>query len=193
MKFERLTNKKIRIIFNLNDMILNNMCAKDFLTDKSLSQKVLHSILSEAEKEIGFTTDDCKLLVEAITSSDGGLIFTITKVLNDYDINSNLATFRNLIFKFDCIDSFLALCSYLKHMNNTVLKNLSKNSSLILYNNTYYLLILNTNTSLIDLHLIASEFATIIPYTSTFEGILNEYGKIVINKNFTTNCLNKIY
>lgn len=189
MKFEKLTNKKIKIVFSLDDMVLNNMCAKDFLTDKSLSQKVLQSILSKAEKEIGFKTDDCKLLVEAITSSDGGLIFTITKVFNDYDINSNLNTLRNLVFKFDCIDDFLALCSYLKHTNAIDLKTIAKNTSLVLYNNTYYLLILNTNALLGNLFLILNEFATIIPYSPIFEGILNEYGKIVFNKNAITNCL----
>lgn len=188
MKFEKLTNKKIKIVFNLDDMILNNMSAQDFLTDKSLSQKVLQSILSEAERAVGFKTDDCKLLVEALASSDGGLVFTITKVFSDYDISVNLNAFRNLVFKFDCIDDFLALCAYLKHMNVTDFNTIAKSTSLVLYNNTYYLLVLNANL-LESLFLVLNEFATFVPYSPIFEGVLNEYGQIVFNKNAINNCL----
>lgn len=192
MKFEKLTSKKIRIVFTLDDMILNNISAQDFLNDKSLSQKVLHSILSAAEKEIGFKTDDCKLLVEAIASSDGGLVFTITKVFNDIDINNNLNSFKNLIFEFETIDDFLDLCTCLKHMNINNLKAWSKSVSLVFYNNTYYLLVLNTNNLFYSLHLILSEFGKSVKYSSKFEGVLNEYGEVVFNKNAIFRLVNQV-
>lgn len=192
MKFERLTSKKIRIVFTLDDMILNNISAQDFLNDKSLSQKVLHSILSAAEKEIGFKTDDCKLLVEAITSSDGGLVFTITKVFNDIDINNNLNSFKNLIFEFDTIDDFLDLCACLKNMSISNFKAWAKNVSLVFYNNTYYLLVLNTNNLFYSLHLILSEFGKLVKYSPKFEGVLNEYGEIVFNKSAISRLGNQV-
>ena len=114
MRFEKLTNSKIRIIFSSEDMISNNVSVQNFLTDKSISQRILQSILLEAEKEIGFKTDNSKLLVEAL-SSDGGFIFTITK-LSSYD-DLSLVNNSIKIFKFENFDNFLDLCTYLQNMN----------------------------------------------------------------------------
>ena len=87
MKFEKITDSKIKIIFSLEDMNSNNISAKSFLSNSSVSQKILQNILKEAEKQVGFQTDDSKLLVEAIMSTGGGLIFTITKLSNHIKYN----------------------------------------------------------------------------------------------------------
>lgn len=42
--------------------ILINFSADTFFSDNSIAQSALNSILFMAEKEIGFKTDDCKLL-----------------------------------------------------------------------------------------------------------------------------------
>lgn len=177
MRFEKLTNSKIRIIFSSEDMISNNVSVQNFLTDKSISQRILQSILLEAEKEIGFKTDNSKLLVEAL-SSDGGFIFTITK-LSSYD-DLSLVNNSIKIFKFENFDNFLDLCTYLQNMNITY----SKDFSLILYNNSFYLYIFNSDLSISSSFFnILIEFSDSIKYSAKLDGCLYEYGKIIFNKN----------
>ena len=80
MKFEKITDNKIKIIFTLEDMSINDVSVESFLSNKMLSEKVLQSIILEAEKQVGFNTENHELLVEALSTSDGGFEFTITKL-----------------------------------------------------------------------------------------------------------------
>lgn len=185
MKFQKLTDTKIRIIFNLEDMSSNNFSAETFFSDNSISQKILHSILLMAEKEVGFKTDDCKLLVEAISCNDGEFVFTITKLIS-HELSINSSTF---IFKFKSFDDVLSLCTYIKNMNINNLHGFFMNCSLFAYNNTYYLYINNDFDLPYLLINTFSEFGTYIPYNSKFDGILNEYGKIIFDKNAFSKCM----
>lgn len=174
MKFEKITDSKIKIIFSLEDMNSNNISAKSFLSNSSVSQKILQNILKEAEKQVGFQTDDSKLLVEAIMSTGGGLIFTITKLSNHIKYND----FSNMFFEFENFNNFLSFCPYLENINNF------NDLSVILYNGSYYL-----HISFFDeishnyFYNILTEFANPILYSDTFEGILNEYGKVILDKS----------
>ena len=69
MKLEKLTNNKIKIVFSQRDLTTNNISVKDFLTDISVSQKLLEYLLLKAEIELGFKVEDCKLLIETIKCS----------------------------------------------------------------------------------------------------------------------------
>ena len=81
MKIEKLTENKIRVIVNTEDLKENNI---DFnlLMNKSMeTQNLFFEILERAEEELDFHTDGYKLLIEAFSSSDEKLVFTITKYL----------------------------------------------------------------------------------------------------------------
>ena len=82
MKFEKITDTKIKIVLDINDIKLHNISTNNFFNN-SPSQKLLQIMLSEAEKEIGFKVDDSRLLVEAITNSNQEYIFTITKLIEE--------------------------------------------------------------------------------------------------------------
>lgn len=124
MKFEKITDSKIKIIVSMQDMELNNISTENIFSNSTSSQKLLQSILNRAKKEIGFETGDSRLLVEAIMSSGVEYIFTITK-LDDNQLylekNNNL-----FIFKFIYFDDFLALCTFLKNFSFFSLKDISK-------------------------------------------------------------------
>lgn len=182
MKFEKLTNTKIRIVFTSEDMIINNLSSNNFFDDVNISQTLLQSLLFKAEKEIGFKTDDSKLLVEAL-SSDGGFVFIITKLSSCDDLCLENKSIQ--IFKFQSFDSFLDLCTYIKNMNFEYLNN----SSLILYNNSFYLYVLNCNPLFSNILL---EFADFVPYSLKIDGHFNEYGKIIFNKNAINKGINII-
>lgn len=178
MKFEKITDSKIKIVFTAKDLISSNISSKDFFTDNSISQEILEYILLKAEMELGFKAEDCKLLVEAIKYSGGGLAFTITKLFENNTIPS-----ISLIYQFESFENFLNLCTYIKNMHIHDLENFSEQFSLYTYHNTYYLLI--NDYSIIPIEIINAfdEFSEHICCPYKLEGIINEYGKIIYEKN----------
>ena len=186
MKFEKLTDTKIRIVFNIDDMNSNNFSADTFFSDNSIAQSALNSILSMAEKEIGFKADDCKLLIEAISSNDGDFIFTITK-LYSYELHNAV---YSSILRFDCFENFVSLCTYLKNINSFNFYDFLRNCCLFKLNNIYYLCI-NSAYELPNLLVNSfTEFSSCINYNSTLDGILSEYGTLIFNGKFNDNSFN---
>ena len=190
MKFEKITDSKIKIIVSMQDMELNNISTENIFSNSTSSQKLLQSILNRAKQEIGFETGDSRLLVEAIMSSGVEYIFTITK-LDDNQLylekNNNL-----FIFKFIYFEDFLALCTFLKNFSFLCLKDISKNFSLIYYNNTYYLKFLKTKEYSIAIDYIKNffdEFGEDVSNSTNIDGFLNEYGKVIFPKDAISRCL----
>ena len=191
MKFEKITDTKIKIILSLRDMKLNNVSAESIFSNSTSSQKLLQNMLNEAEKEIGFETGDSKLLVEAVMSSDEECIFTITKLLNEktYYSTSNNA----FIFEFDSFDDIIDLCVFLNNLSFLCLKDISKNFSLIYYNSTYYLKFIETGNYSIVIDYIKTlfdEFGKDVSHSNSIDGFLNEYGKVIFPKNAIIKCIN---
>ena len=178
MKFKKLTDSKIEIIFTAKDLILNNISTKDFFIDSLISQNLLEYLLLKAEIELNFKAKDCKLLVEAVKYSSGGLAFTITK-LEDYN---NTNSFK-LIYKFIDFEDFLNLCTYIKNMNIVNMESYSEQFSLYIHNDTYYLFINNYLDIPLNIINIIDEYGEHIYSPYKLEGIINEYGKIIYKKN----------
>lgn len=190
MKFEKITDTKIKIILSSKDMELNNVSAENIFSNSASSQKLLQNILKEAKKKIGFEAGNSKLLVEAIMSSDEECTFTITKLIDEKICclqNSNA-----FIFKFDKFDDIIDLCAFLNNLPFLCLKDISKNFSLIYYNNTYYLRFRETENQTIVVDYIKtlfSEFGTDVSCSSSIDGFLNEYGKLIFAKNAIIKCI----
>lgn len=190
MRFEKLNDTKIRIILTMQDMESNNISFENVLSNSAASQKLLESMITKAEKEIGFYAEDSKLLVEAIMTSNKECIFTITK-LRENKVPPKKCC-RSFIFKFDCFDDFIDLCIFLKSLPNLNLKNFSKKFALIFYNDTYYLKALDADTFSITfdyMRTFFSEFGDDVSNSCSIEGILNEYGKIIFEKNAISKCI----
>ena len=156
MKIEKLTENKIRIIVNSYDLENKNLDFKALLSRTLDSQGFFLDILEKAKTEVGFNTDGCKILVEAFSTTDEYLIFTITKYVDKSNTQTGKrpkVKMKNLnisatkaIYKLDNFDVFCDLCTYLNNNFSNITK-ISKCSSLYLYNNNYYLLIRNNNIS----------------------------------------------
>lgn len=202
MKIEKITENKIRIILNTEDLEKNNVDFKSFVDNSAQSQSLLLNILNKAEKEVGFYTKDSKILIEAFASSDGQLIFTITKfstenvqtllpkkVLSvkrkDLTLNNKIA-----IYAFNNFDAF---CDFCDSLNANLFKNLKRlctNISLYVYNNTYYLVLSNIDINfkfLKGFYSCISEFATFVTNSISFERKLAEHGKIIFKNNAIQN------
>lgn len=190
MKFEKLNDTKIKIILSLQDIESNNLSVENVLSNSADSQKLLDLIINRAEKELGFKPDDSQLLVETVVPSNEECIFTITKLLDDkicYPQHRN-----SFIFKFNCFDDFINLCTFLNNFSYLCLKEISKNFSLIYYNTTYYLKYAETESSYIVIDYIKTlfeEFGIDVSHSSGIEGVLNEYGKVIYSKNAILKCV----
>ena len=195
MKIEKLTENKIRIIVNSYDLENKNLDFKALLSRTLDSQGFFLDMLEKAKTEVGFNTDGCKILVEAFSTTDEYLIFTITKYIDKSNTQTGKrpkVKMKNLnisatkaIYKLDNFDVFCDLCTYLNNNFSNITK-ISKCSSLYLYNNNYYLLIRNNNISkdiMQNFYISISEFLSMANLSSNFENKLFKHGKAIIKNN----------
>ena len=76
MKIEKLTDNKIRIIIDLDELSEKNIDVHNLAGNTEKTHSFFQSILTEAEKQVGFKVQNCKLLVEAFSTSDGYIVHT---------------------------------------------------------------------------------------------------------------------
>ena len=198
MKIEKLTENKIRIIVNLDDLKEKNIDLHTLMSNPLDSQNWLVELLHKAEKEVGFNTENCKNLIEALATPDGLFVFTITKFKPEKETSTpknktvcikrktaNLDT-NNAVYSFESFEEFCNYCSYVANSSLCNLKDFSKNMSLYLYNDVYYLSISDINLSnpnLKNFYATISEFAKLVTHSNNFERKLLEHGKVIIKKN----------
>ena len=188
MRFEKLSNDKIRIILDLQDLEDNDIDYQSFMSNSSDSQKLFMEILDEAEEQMGFTTKDYKLMIEALATIDGDFIITVTRSLPDFDITSaykkktikakrksNRLTTDTIIYEFNNSDDISGLNAF------------TKDFALYTYKDKYYLVMdnINKNFENIKTFLCAlTEFGKSINNSNLFKSKLNEYGTLLVKNNF---------
>ncbi len=200
MKIEKLTENKIRVIINDEDLKQNHTDLHTIMTKSLENQGLFLNILSKAEKEVGFYTENCKLLIEAFSTPDDMFVFTITKY-NETDFKDILPNTpkkltvkrksvninnSNSIYKFDSFDEFCNFCNCINNKNQFEINKLSKHISLYLYNDTYYLILSNININYKNIKIFyntISEFGKFVSNSNTFKTKLIEHGNSIIKKN----------
>ena len=208
MKIEKLTENKIRIILNIEDLEKNNINFESLHNNTPEIQTMILSILDKAEKEVGFYTQDSKILIEAISSFDGNLVFVITKTspilnnLQSFSRKKPIAKRKNfklnnnsIIYVFHNFDEFCDFCKalHVEFLSHESLKLICKNTSLYFYNNNYYLLISGINNNYEHLNVffsVISEFTDRIDNYKNFDAKLIEHGKVIFKKNAISNTIN---
>lgn len=192
MKIEKLTDNKIRIIIKVEELSNKKIDINDFLINNLNSQKFFLDILNKAEKEIGFKTDNCQLLIESFSSVDEVFVFTITKFSKpfknkkrNYKISNKTKIIKKPVYKFSSFEEFCALCNSLSRSQISI-EGIAKKIILYFYQNTYYLVFSDLNLSYSNfrkLFSLFSEFSSIVKESDTFAIRLLEYGKPVIKQN----------
>ena len=66
MQIEKITENKIKIILNIQDLQEKNIDLHSFMSNSIESQDLFYDMLDKAKKEIGFETKDYKLIIEAL-------------------------------------------------------------------------------------------------------------------------------
>ena len=198
MKIEKLTENKIRIILKEEDLQDKNFDLQNLLLKTNENKNLFLEILEKAKEEYDFDTDGHKLLIETFSSDEEFFVFTITKYIekvNTCTYNSHrkqrkivAPSKKNSLFIFQTFDDFCNFCNFLCQNKSISFKNFSKNSSLYLYNNLYYLIITQPNMPQNFLSS-SKEFGKVIRYTNAFESKLREYGKVIFKTNVINNCI----
>lgn len=208
MKIEKLTENKIRIVLNIEDLETNNIDFDSVLNNTPETQTFILSILNKAEKEVGFYTHDCKILIEAFASFDGNFVFTITKTAPALSLPARFSqkkpqvkrkTFKvdnnTIIYSFQNFDEFCEFCKalHMEFLSHANLKLICKNTALYFYKDTYYLLISDINTNCKHFNLffsVISEFTDRVTNNDNFDAKLIEHGKPIFKRNAIYNTIN---
>jgi len=70
MKIEKLNENKIRITLNMDDLNERKINFHSFMSNSIESQDIFLDMLDKADKEVGFNTDDCRIMIEALALKD---------------------------------------------------------------------------------------------------------------------------
>ena len=202
MKIEKLTENKIRIILDFDELAKKNIDFLSLTKNTDAAQKLFKKILKQAEKEVGFVADDSKLLIEAFVSSDGFFIVTFTKISPEkaaplgspYKLKvkrkSPNPSCSNAIYEFSGFDDFCNFCTYLNNSKLGDLKEFAKHILLYEYNSKYFLVFSDINTDFKNISLFytsISEFAKLASNSSCFYSRLVEYGNVIFKGNAIKN------
>ena len=202
MKIEKLTENKIRVIINSNDLELNNLNINTIMSKTLETQDIFLDILKKAEKEVDFKTEGCKLLIEAFSLSDDFCVFMITKHNKKEEISSNSTkdhykrltvkkksiscNSKNMVYDFEDFETFCNFCNFLSTIHQFDIKKFCKNTSLYFYNKTFYLILIDINIEYENKNMFFSsiaEFSKISSHTKNFTYKLLEHGKLIIKNN----------
>ena len=201
MKIEKLTENKIRVIVQPDDLPNKKIDVNSLFSNAMEQEGLFFKMLDKAEKELNFHTEGCKLLIEAFSSIDDILVFTITKYIsNEENYTSSNSPRKKLsvkrktinlsqksgIYQFENFDTFCNFCKCIYEMHDFDVNKFAKNISLYLYHDTYFLVVKNINTKyelLNRFYTTVLEFSKLSSYSENFENKLIEHGKVIMKKN----------
>ena len=198
---------KIRITLDMNDLAEKHIDFHEFMSNPINSQSFFLDVLDQAEKEIGFMTKDCQIKLEALATSSGNFVLTVTRILPSTNTDSlkrkvkvkrkstsNIKCNNCAIFAFDTFDDFYDYGVSLTSNLSKKIEDLIENTKLYLYNNTYYLIIDKLPDNLEFVKLFSSsllEFGKFVSDSNTYKNKIIECGEVVIKKHAILCCSNK--
>ncbi len=215
MKIEKLNENKIRITLNMDDLRERDIDFHSFMSNSIESQSIFLDILDTAEKEVGFRTNDCRIMIEALALKNSSFVLTITKFEhNDDTPSTNLHdeikapqkkkslhikrkspefASSKTIYSFDSFDSFCDFCTFLqKSRFKNQLSTFAFASDLYEYNSNYYLIFTEIDLNSEVIKFICptiTEFAHFVDNSELFEKKITEYGKPIIKETALTTAI----
>ena len=205
MKFEKITENKIRIILSAQDLEKDNIDCRTVLSDSTKARNLFLKALSKAEDEIGFKTENYDLRFEAFASESGNFIVIVTrqksssiycnekkkskvKVKKKILMNSSSIYF---IYKFNNFDD---ICNYISFVSNDI-SSIAEEISLYSFDNNYYLVFKNISIAhnfIKNFHPTLVEFSTYINNSDIFSSKLFECGTNIMKHN-AINTISKYF
>lgn len=181
MQIEKISENKLEVTLNLEDLISNNISVHSFMCNSVESQNLFFNILNFANDKIGFSIKNYEVVIEAFcVPAKNSFILLITrvpKVTYLHTSKSHYGTFKaskSFWLKFNSFEDFCMFCSFFKCDFNVT-------SSLYLIDGYYFLHIKISNIKYFYRVLaIASEFASDI-YSNNY--VLDENSEIIIKNS----------
>lgn len=184
MRLERLTVNKIKIFLTSDDLKERGLSKDDIWKDSIKWHQLFHDMLEEASEEFDVEIQG-SVAVEIFSLQAQGMIMIITvdehieedeEVLFDgfVEMQVRVEGCENLLYQFECIEDIIALSHRLFSFQVS-------ECSLFSYNERYYLLITNIDSSKVEkIAAFLSEYGN-PSILSTH--ILYEYGNQIIENN----------
>lgn len=201
MKIEKLDENKIKITFNNEDLEKNNITFHSFMSNSIESQSLFLSLLDEAEKTVGFITDNYKITIEALTLNNGYFILIISR-FNDKNISKskkklhshrkqNNISNKLSIYKFDNFEDFCKFCTYTKYYAPELIQEFYNKNSLYEYKKSYYFITNQISLSINTIKFCSfiTEFATFINISQVSHQKLIECGNLIMKNNALDTCI----
>jgi len=201
MRFEKLSENKIRITLTVNDLKDKDIDFHDFMSNPLETQDLFLDILEQAKEKIGFNTTDYRVKIEALAMIDGDFVVNITRISETEKTNTSTSTPKKKfkvrrktaapkseqsVYKFDCFDDY---CYFIQYLSKNKLSNaylIAKKIVVYVYQNEYYLVFNDINENyknLVTFYSSITEFGTYINNSTLFISKLQECGKTVIKNN----------
>ena len=194
MKFEKLSEYKLKITMSNKELENSNGDLDSFMADPSVARKSFLDILNKAKEEVGFNVGNNKIRIDAKCQYNGDFIFTVTKLIpkkknikkvKPQKINSN--TKENcLIYSFYDIEHFFTFCNFLKKQRINKIQLFSKVVELYKLQNKYYLVcnkINNDYEHIAKIYSCITEFGNFYSTQEIMAVMLKERGILVIKNN----------
>ena len=143
MKIEMLCENTVKLYLEPDDMDRYGLTFDDIDYDQPTTQRAFRDMMNKVRRDVGFSSDGCRLLVEARPRTDGGCILMVTKQplsRRGRDSRRELPQLsrvleERLLFRFDQIDDLLDAEPHLRrHVGVT-------QSKLYRLESEYYLLV----------------------------------------------------
>lgn len=163
MQIKKISNNKLKVILNSNDLNKKNIDIDSFLSNSVESQDLFFEILDLAEQEYDFNIENNKAIVETISLDNNIFILTITKLKNNFE---NMCEENSKIYCFENIDDIFNIYSLLDKQNTYIYE----------FGDKYYLVINNLSK---DINKILSEYSIPLKASKNLEAILIEHGKVI--------------
>lgn len=210
MRIEKVSENKIKVMFDSTELEENNISVHSFLSNSFESQKLFLAILDIANEEFGFDIKNCKVSCETISFNNKNFVVIVTKLLKStlkassttYNLlempnssepsksaekNKNFSfqfesNTEKLVYRFDNMNNVIEFCKYF----SINFSNLDIASFLYQYEDNFFLIIDFNDKQLNEKEKIASilsEFETNLYLSKLAILKLEEYSEIIIKNN----------
>jgi adapter protein MecA 1/2 len=199
MRIEKISENKIRIFVTFDDLEERDIDLSSFNYNSPETQELFWDLMEQAQLEFGFETLESQLCIEAVTDVEQGFVITITRLEDDGDFESIHKFIKNRYKRNDLkikrktnnicstvmiynLDSFEDLCQVSARLKPLYLGD----SAAYQCEGSYYLVLKRmegVDHNLSRLESILSEYGDRVMNVLFFEGYLNEYGTLMVDKD----------
>lgn len=198
MKFEKLSENKIRITLTIQDLAEKEIDFHVFMSNSIESQDILLDMLEQAKKETGFDPENYNLKIEALAMADKSFIFTITKDIPEEKTKAPKKKFvvkrktlspssTQAIYSFNSFDDYCNFLQFLKDSNLFYdVKEIADAVTLYEYKEKYYLLLDSIHSDIVSklkFYATITEFAKYVTNSKLFACKLKEFGTLIMKNN----------